>query len=80
MSQEFDLESWTRRFEQLQKEARGFGIRSVVVLIDQDPLSDTEGKSVNYIGMGPVLIMGAGQMLLALGQSNLLQRDADEGN
>lgn len=65
MQEENSIQFWANEIEKVMKQAKEYGISSCSVLFCDDPLEDTEEKIVVYVAMGPVLRMGAGQMLIS---------------
>lgn len=46
------------RFNDLQQEAKSIGLISMVILLDVDPIADTEGAFISYTGCGFIIAMG----------------------
>lgn len=71
MSEFKDIGYWSEKIYELQKEAKTYGVSSAIVLVESDPLDETENKHVNHCGMGPLMMMGAGHYLLECAKTDL---------
>jgi len=58
MSQEHDFDWWYDKFKGLAQEARGYGVNSIVIFAQDDPLSDTEVTRGFRYGIGPAYAIG----------------------
>lgn len=58
MSQEHDFDWWYQKFNAIAAEARGYGVNSIVILAQDDPLEDTEAKHGFRMGVGPAYAIG----------------------
>jgi len=55
---ENDINDFRNRFWSLQEEAKGYGLRTIVLMLDDDPLEGAETFHLQHCGVGPVVCAG----------------------
>lgn len=58
------LDEYTKRLTELMTEASQYGLATVAVVIDFDPISNTETTDVLHRRAGPITISGAAAALM----------------
>ena len=63
-----DIDYWSGRINELQKEAEAYGFGSVCVIVDEDRLGSAERVITVWEGLGPLCLIGAAHVIRGIGQ------------
>lgn len=61
---ENSLEDFLDRFDVLQQQAKGYGLGSLVVIVEDDPLGDSTQRGVSRVGISHLVMGGIGGSLV----------------
>lgn len=56
-------EDFEERFKALMDEAEGYGISTILMIVEDDLITKTETKNCFWRGMGPVMVTGCAEWL-----------------
>lgn len=72
---EKDLNYWSERLLDVQKEARAYGFASVACIVEDDRFEEQEAKIVSHAGAGPVLMLGMAEYIKICAKGDMKPTD-----